>query len=169
MSPQFAMVVCALTRPYSFAHWPRSSLLAPLAPLLVRPSGGSSAARWQVRAEPGTAKPSGSAKNGTRRQPAPRRSPRAIQQISEPNRGSSNQPFKRAPNMARAVLRRSAKPVDLAGRRLLSPRSSGVSEIPASSGDFRQPMQQAQRRKALTPASTRQKKRKKLPCRNNRL
>ena len=126
---------------------------------------------WRVRAAPGASKAQGNKRNG---QPennpklphlyeppsTPVGNPRTIQQMSETKRCSENHRRNVLPYMARAVLRRGAKPVGPAGRRPPSPRSSGVSEIPASSGNFRQPMRQKKREAVKMPASTRQKEQK---------
>ena len=167
MDPQFAMVVCALKRPYSLAHWLRSSLLAPLAPLLVRPFGGSSAARWQVRAAPGASKAPYYKRNGQ-----PEENSGCLIFITPVDPSSpARHPAKRAsrtasthsnlqscsPDGARgfAPQRKTGRP---RGPTAPSSRPSGVSEIPASRGNFRQPMRQKKRKRKPMPASTRRKK-----------
>ena len=71
--------------------------------------------------------------------------------------------------MARAVLRCSAKPVGPAGRRPPSHRLSGVSEIPASSGNFRQPMPQKKRRATkCRPARGKRNRKREHPAKHGR-
>ena len=157
MDPQFAMVVCAL-RTHTplliglarrfWRHWRRSSF-GPLA--------GPAPRAGRFGQSPGSAKRHTTIETGSRRMnprlphlykppstPSVTRAPSS--KASESKVSSKNQRRNVLPCMARAVLRRSAKPVGPTGRHLLSSHQSGVSEISARSGKFRQPMSQKKRK-----------------------